>query len=523
MAAGSLAISPRPAKSAMSTSGLPSVPCSHVAPRSTGTPAASTVQARPPTRSRASSTVTSTPSARSARAAPSPAAPAPSTSTRSGGSGRGASTYARSLSCSGMAQRATQPAQEVATLHAAYCRIWSGRPTAAAYRSRVRRRSTSWSTTGSGRSGAQRAHVGAVGIEALRLQVGVEDAEVRRGVETRARHPLPVAGVRREVAVGQVLAVEALPAAPVHVQVLDQEARADHAHAVRLPPGLDELPHPGVDEPVARLAAAPGLEVRVRSRPLEALVARVDAALGEVGVVVQHVLEPVAPEQLGAPLAGPGSARHREAAARREHAELEVRREARRGAVVGDVVALRRVLRQAAVAPAAQACQPGRLAATQVGRSTGEAEVGGIRHLCGTRPARAAGPRARGAPATAGGAPGRGRRRARRTSRCGTGCRRGWRRRRAGPRSGRRAGRARRRPRGGAAPHVHHGRGRTARRRRTRARGRRRARRRAGPPPPPRRRGAGGSPPPRSRNRPSRSRRPSRANCTRGAARSSPP
>src|ERR1700753_2613787 len=53
------------------------------APRSTTAPSPNgTDQTRPPTRSRASSTVTSAPRARSASAAASPAKPAPTTTTR---------------------------------------------------------------------------------------------------------------------------------------------------------------------------------------------------------------------------------------------------------------------------------------------------------------------------------------------------------------------------------------------------------------------------------------------------------
>src|SRR5690606_27982693 len=56
--------------------------CSHSQPRSMGKPCPlSRVQARPPTRSRASSTTKRQPAAASARPAPTPAAPAPITTT----------------------------------------------------------------------------------------------------------------------------------------------------------------------------------------------------------------------------------------------------------------------------------------------------------------------------------------------------------------------------------------------------------------------------------------------------------
>ena len=70
-----------------SASGLPSTPCTHEPPRSTGAPTLVSVQTRPPTRSRASSTVTLKPESCSRRAATRPAMPAPITITRSGAPG----------------------------------------------------------------------------------------------------------------------------------------------------------------------------------------------------------------------------------------------------------------------------------------------------------------------------------------------------------------------------------------------------------------------------------------------------
>ena len=46
-----------------------------------------------------------------------------------------------------------------------------------------------------------RAQVGAVRIEALRLQHGVEDAVVRRGVRAAAGGPLPAEGIARKVGI----------------------------------------------------------------------------------------------------------------------------------------------------------------------------------------------------------------------------------------------------------------------------------------------------------------------------------
>ena len=127
-------------------------------------------------------------------------------------------------------------------------------------------------------------HVGAGRVELPLLQQRVEDAEVRCRVEPGAGHPLPVAGVGGQVAVDQVPAEPALAAAPVDQQVLDEEAGADHPHAVRHESLRRQLPHAGIDQAVAGLAPAPRLEVAVVVAPRDPLVPRVDGAIREVGV-----------------------------------------------------------------------------------------------------------------------------------------------------------------------------------------------------------------------------------------------
>ena len=74
--------------------------------------------------------------------------------------------------------------------------------------------------------------VGPSRVELLLLQVRVEDAEVRGRVETCAGNPLPGAGVRGEVAVGEMAAKPLLAAAPVDMEILDEEARGDHAGTI---------------------------------------------------------------------------------------------------------------------------------------------------------------------------------------------------------------------------------------------------------------------------------------------------
>ena len=238
----------------------------------------------------------------------------------------------------------------------------------------MRRRSSAWSTIGAGPVGRPARDVGPVGVEPPLVQGRVEDAEVGRGVDADAGGPLPVAGVLREVAADEVLAEPALPAPPVDVQRLGQEAGAQHAHAVRQVAGLGQLAHAGIDQRVPGLAARPGLVVRVAAGPLERGVARVDRSLGEVRVMVQDVLVEVAPEQLGAPLARPRPLGHGRAAAHGEHPELEVRGEQGRRVGIPHVVTAGGVAGQPPVAERAQPGQPVRLAAGQPEPPAAQAE-----------------------------------------------------------------------------------------------------------------------------------------------------
>ena len=89
-----------------------------------------------------------------------------------------------------------------------------------------------------------------------------------------------------------------LAAAPVDVQVLDEEAGGDQPRAVVHPARRAELAHAGVDDRIARAALAPGVEVLVVAVPVD----RVElAAVGVVGVarvVQEHVGVEVAPREL---------------------------------------------------------------------------------------------------------------------------------------------------------------------------------------------------------------------------------
>ena len=155
-----------------------------------------------------------------------------------------------------------------------------GYPLTCSYRSSAAWRSSAWSTIGRGvavrravgqlprpvhrlagdvaQLGHERAHVVAVRVELLALRDRVEDAEEGRGVGARAGDPLPAVLVGRQVAVDEV--PHEVPGAPrpVQVQVLDEEARDDHAHPV-VHPGLSRswrIPASTIGKPVRPSAQA---------------------------------------------------------------------------------------------------------------------------------------------------------------------------------------------------------------------------------------------------------------------------
>ena len=108
-----------------------------------------------------------------------------------------------------------------------------------------------------GELGNPAADVLAVGVEALALALGVEDAVVRRGVRACPGDPLPAVVVGWDVAVVEVLEEEPGAPGPVEMEVLDEEAGDDHPHPVVHEPLGDELAHAGVDDRNAGAAGAP--------------------------------------------------------------------------------------------------------------------------------------------------------------------------------------------------------------------------------------------------------------------------
>src|SRR3954447_16357042 len=170
--------------------------------------------------------------------------------------------------------------------------------------------------------GRPAACVGAAGGMALGLPRWVVEARVeRRGVDADRRDPLPVAVVGGDVAVEQVAHEVLLAAAPVHVQILDEKAGRDQPRAVVHPARLEQLAHAGVDHREARAAVAPGVEVLVRTRPLDRVEVALEGVARVARVVQQHVRVEVAPGEL----AGVRAAGARLELAGADRAEVQVR------------------------------------------------------------------------------------------------------------------------------------------------------------------------------------------------------
>ena len=172
------------------------------------------------------------------------------------------------------------------------------------YASRAALRVSRRSTIGSGGSsdevrGRPLPHVVPVGVELLRLQLGVEDPEVRRRIGARAGDPLPVERVVRGIRVDQRVPEPLLAAPPVDEQVLDEEGCRHHPHAVVHVAGLPELAHAGVDERDAGATALPRLQLRrLQARPRERVELGPEVLRRQVGEVEQRVPRELAPPEL---------------------------------------------------------------------------------------------------------------------------------------------------------------------------------------------------------------------------------
>ena len=131
-------------------------------------------------------------------------------------------------------------------------------------------------------------HVVAGRIELLALRLRIEDAEVRRGVRAAARHPLPVQRIVREVGIHERVPEPARALQPVNAQVLHQERRDDHAHAVVHPAGRPQLAHACIHDRNAGAAPLPGTQMRSVARPREALEAPIERLQRRVREVIEQ-------------------------------------------------------------------------------------------------------------------------------------------------------------------------------------------------------------------------------------------
>ena len=105
------------------------------------------------------------------------------------------------------------------------------------------------------------AEINRLRIELLRLGYRVEDAEIRRGISPRTRHPLPAQGVVGKVGVHQSVPEPACAMQPMLAHVFGQPAGHDHAHPVVHVAGGPQLAHTGIHDGHAGAALLPRLQL----------------------------------------------------------------------------------------------------------------------------------------------------------------------------------------------------------------------------------------------------------------------
>src|SRR5271165_5038763 len=87
------------------------------------------------------------------------------------------------------------------------------------------------------------AHISSAGIELLRLQDRIEDAEEGCRVGARARDPLPIHRIAGRIGVAERVPEPFLAAPPVDKQVLDEKRGRDKTDAIVHEASAPELPH----------------------------------------------------------------------------------------------------------------------------------------------------------------------------------------------------------------------------------------------------------------------------------------
>lgn len=184
----------------------------------------------------------------------------------------------------------------------------------------------------------------AFAVELTALENRVEDSEVRLGIHSGGRAPLPSSVVAGQVKVEEEIGKVRLTSPPIDQKILGQEHRDHHAKAIVHPAGGVEAPHRGIDDGVAGLTFAPSAEVLVGAGPMDGIGFRLESlALPDMRELGEDHLVELAPDELGLPLARSGGFTCHggaEALANRDGAESKMNAEAARAFDAGDVAIL---------------------------------------------------------------------------------------------------------------------------------------------------------------------------------------
>ena len=131
------------------------------------------------------------------------------------------------------------------------------------------------------------------------LRHRIEDAEIRRRIGARPCDPLPAGRIVGGVGIDQRIPEPGLADPPVDQQILGQEGRSDHAHAVVHPAGAPEFAHAGIDDGNARAPLLPGRKrVGVCLRPGKRVETRLEVACREIALMEEEMPGEFAPADL---------------------------------------------------------------------------------------------------------------------------------------------------------------------------------------------------------------------------------
>ena len=209
------------------------------------------------------------------------------------------------------------------------------------------------------------ADVFSVGIELLCLYRGIEDPEVRSGIRSAARDPLPAERIVRQIRIHQGVPKPSCAFLPTDQQMLHQERSHHHTHPVVHPACAPQLPHTGIHQWVPSLTSLPRLEeFRVRL-PRECSEFGAERLAGRLRKMEQQVIRKLAPYNLPEEgIARRGGPRSRDGAPdlpRADLAEVQVGGKPRCAGHVGPVP-IRRIIRHGFVKESLQMAPGSRFA-----------------------------------------------------------------------------------------------------------------------------------------------------------------